>query len=85
MDSIFQIGFKCSDDFKFQKINNFFKKIIELSFYEEENEWKNNLLLIEFSEIVSDNFIDLLIYKNHYSLTEKIHVFLGKHDCKQIC
>ena len=29
--------------------------------------------------------IDLLIYKNHYALIRKLHVFLGKPDCKFVC
>ena len=26
-----------------------------------------------------------LIYKNHYTLIKKLHVFLGKPNCKYIC
>ena len=29
--------------------------------------------------------IDLLIYENHYVFIKKLHVFLGKSDCKFIC
>ena len=34
---------------------------------------------------MKDNVIDLLIYKNHYALIKKLHVFLGDHNKSFVC
>ena len=41
---------------------------------------EHNLIPIEISKNESDKVIDLLIYKNHYALIKKLHVFLGDHN-----
>ena len=81
----FTNGFKCSDVQKFEKINNLSINIIELNFYQDRNKWKYNLIPIEISKNDSDNVIDLLIYKNHYDLINKLNVFLGDHHKNFIC
>ena len=75
----FTNGFKCSDVHKFNKLYNLSINIFELSFYQDENKGKHNLIPIEISKNGSNKDIDLLIYKNHYALIRKLNVFLGDH------
>ena len=77
----FSNGFKCSDMYKFEKLNNLTKNIYELGF--DQNKYK--LSPIEMSKNESDKVIDLLIYKNHYVLIKKLNVFIGKRDCRYVC
>ena len=35
--------------------------------------------------IENRRIIDLILYKNHYILLQKLHVFIGKHDCSYVC
>ena len=37
------------------------------------------LIPIEIGQNESDKVINFLIYKNHYGLNKKLHVFLGNH------
>ena len=78
----FTNGFKCSDVHEFEKLNILSIDIFELNFYQDKNKWKHNLIPIEISKNDSDRVIDLLIYKNHYALIEKLNVFLGDHHKK---
>ena len=55
-------------------------KINELNFYQDGDKWKQNLVPIEIGKSESDRVVDLLIYKNHYALIKKLHVFLGDHN-----
>ena len=59
--------------------------IYAINFYQDGDEWKHNLLPIEISKNESDRVVDLLIYKNHYALFKKLHVFLGKHNKSFVC
>ena len=77
----FANGFRCSDMYRFEKLNNLSINIYELNF----DQNKHKLIPIEISKNVSDKVIDLLIYKNHYVLIKKLNVFIGKHDCKYVC
>ena len=77
----FTIGLRCSDMYRFEKVNNLSINIYELGF--DRNKYK--LIPIEISKNVSDKVIDFLIYKNHYVLIKKLNVFIGKHDCKNVC
>ena len=81
----FTNGFKCSDVHKFNELKNLSVNTYELNFYQDGDKWKNNLLPIEISKNGSDNVIDLLIYKNHYALIKKLHVFLGDHNKSFVC
>ena len=81
----FTIGFKCSDVHRFKELNNLSVNIYELNFYQDGDKWEHNLIPIEISKNESDNVIDLLIYKNHYALIKKLHVFLGNHNKSFVC
>ena len=81
----FTNGFKCSDVHKFNELNNLSVNIYELNFYQDGDKWKHNLIPIEISKIESDKVVDLLIYKNHYALIKKLHVFLGNHNKSFVC
>ena len=74
-------GFRCSDMYRFEKLNNLSKNIYELNF----DQNKHKFIPIEISKNVSDKVIDLLIYKNHFVLIKKLNVFIGKGKCKYIC
>ena len=81
----FTNGFKCSDVHKFNELNNLSVNINELNFYQDGEKWKHNQLPIEISKNESDRVVDLLIYKNHYALIKKLHVFLGDHHKSFVC
>ena len=81
----FTNGFKCSDVHGFNEINNLSVNIYELNFYQDGDKWKHNLIPIEISKNGSNKVIDLLIYKNHYALIKKLHVFLGDHNKSFVC
>ena len=81
----FTNGFKCSDVHKFNELNNLSVNIYELNFYQDGEKWKHNLIPIEISKNNSDKVIDLLIYRNHYALIKKLHVFLGDHNKSFVC
>ena len=76
----FTNGFKCSDVHRFNELNNLSVNIYELNFYQDGDKLKHNLIPIEISKNNSDKIVDLLIYKNHYALIKKLHVFLGDHN-----
>ena len=84
-DFDFTNGFKCSDVHRFNELNNLSVNIFELNFYQDQNQWKHNLIPIEISKNKSDSVIDLAIYKNHYVLIKKLDVFLGDLNKKFIC
>ena len=81
----FTNGFKCSDVHRFNELNNLSVNIYELNFYQDGDKWKHKLIPIEISKNQSDKVIDLLIYKNHYALIKKLHVFLGNHNKRFVC
>ena len=78
-------GSKCGDMHEFEKLNNWSINIYELSFYQDSDKWKLNLIPTEISKNESNNFVDLLIYKNHYALVKKLHVFIGNHNKSFVC
>ena len=81
----FTNGFKCNDVHKFNELNNLSVNIYELNFYQDGEKWKHNLIPIEISKNNSNKVIDLLIYRNHYALIKKLHVFLGDHNKSFVC
>ena len=81
----FKNGFKCSDVHRFNELNNLSVNRFELYFYQDGDKCKHNLIPIEISKNKSENVIDLLIYKNHYALIKKLHVFLGDHNKSFVC
>ena len=66
-------------------MNSLSINIFELQFYQEGINWKHKLIPIKISEIDSETVIDLMIYKNHYALIKKLHVFIGKRGQKFVC
>ena len=64
----FTNDFKCSDVHRFNELNNLSVNIYEINFYQDGDKGKHKLIPIEISKHESDNVIDLLIYKNHFSL-----------------
>ena len=46
----FTNGFKCSDVHKFNELNNLSVNIFEIIFYQDKNQWKQNLIPIEISK-----------------------------------
>ena len=81
----FTNGFRCNDVHRFNELNNLSVNIYELNFYQDGDRWKHNFIPIEISKNDSDKVIDLLLYKNHYALIKKLHVFLGDHHKNFIC
>ena len=49
MDLIFSYGFKCSDVYKFEKLNNLSVNKYELNFYRGEK-WERKLIPIEINK-----------------------------------
>ena len=72
-------GFTCSDMHRFEKLNSLSINIFELNFYQDKIKWKHKLIPIEIGKNESERVVDLLIYKNHYTLFKKINVFSGDH------
>ena len=56
-----------------------------MNFYQDQNNWRYKLIPIESSKNESDRVVDLLIYKNLYTLHKIINIFLGDHNKKFIC
>ena len=59
--------------------------MFELNFYQDQKNWKHNLLPIEISKNNSERVFDFLIYKNFFALTKSLHVFLGDHRKMFFC
>ena len=70
---------------RLEKLNNLSINLYEINFYEDGDKRKHNLIPIEFSKNESDKVIDLIIYKNHYALIKKLHVFLCNHNKSFVC
>ena len=69
---------------KFENLNNQLSiNVFEYS-KEEDNDYKLIPLYIS-NNIENRRIIDLILYKNHYILLKKLHVFIGKHDSSYIC
>ena len=73
-------GFKCSDFHKVEKFSNLSINIFELFCNQHQNKWKHNLIPFAISKNDADKVVDLLIYKNHYALIEKLKAFLRNHN-----
>ena len=78
-------GFTCSDVHRFNELNILCVNIHELNFHQDADKWKHKLIPIAINKNESDKVIDLLIYKNHYALIKKLHVFLGDHNKSFVC
>ena len=78
----FTNGFKCSDFHKVNELNNLSVNLFELNFYQDKNKWKHTLIPIEISKNISDRYVDLLKYKNHYALINKIKCIFRRSSQK---
>ena len=81
----FSNGFKCSDVQKLEKLKKLSFNIVELTFYQDQNKWKYQLIPIEKSKNEDDRVVDFLIYKNNYVLVKQICLILGNRKCNFSC
>ena len=83
-DIDFTNGMKITDIDKFENLNNQLSiNVFEYSTVEN-NDY--NLVPLYISENIENRrIIDLILYKNHYILLKKLHVFIGKHDNTYVC
>ena len=81
----FTNGFNCSDDHRFNEINNLSINIFESNFYQDQYKWKYRLIPIEVSKNDSDRVIHLLDYKNRYALIKQFNIFSGDQNKKFVC
>ena len=80
----FSNGMKIIDIPKFENLNNQLSiNVFEYS-TDEDNDYKLVPLYIS-KNIQNRRIIDLILYKNHYILLKKLHVFIGKHDNSFVC
>ena len=83
-DIDFTNGMRIIDIPKFENLNNHLSKnVFEYTTYED-NDYKLIPLYIS-KNIENRRIIDLILYKNHYILLKKLHVFIGKHDNIYVC
>ena len=83
-DIDFSNGMKITDIDKFERFNNQLSiNVFEYS-EDEDNDYKLVPLYIS-KNIENRKTIDLILYKNHYILLKKLHVFIGKHDNSYVC
>ena len=83
-DIDFTNGMKITDIDKFENLNNQFSiNVFEYS-TDEDNDYKLAPLYIS-KNIENRKIIDLILYKNHYIILKKLHVFIGKHDNIYVC
>ena len=80
----FTNGMKITDIDKFENLNNQLAINVFEYLEEEENDYKLVPLYIS-KNIENRRNIDLILYKNHYILLKKLHVFIGKHDNGFVC
>ena len=83
-DIDFTNGMKITDIDKFEKLNNQLSINVFEYTEDEDNDYKLVPLYIS-KNIENRRIIDLILYKNHYILLKKLHVFIGKHDNSYVC
>ena len=83
-DIDFSNGIKITDIDNFEKLNNQLSKNVFEYSKEDDNDY--NLVPLYISKNIENRrIIDLILYKNHYILLKKLHVFIGKHDNSFVC
>ena len=83
-DIDFNNGMRITDIDKFENLKNQLSiNVFEYS-KDEDNDYKLVPLYIS-KHNQNRRIIDLILYKNHYILLKKLHVFIGKHDNSYIC
>ena len=75
----FTNGMKITDIDKFENLNTQLSINVFEYTTDEDNDYKLVPLYIS-KNIENRRIIDLILYKNHYILLKKLHVFIGKHD-----
>ena len=83
-DIDFTNGMRITDIDKFEKLNN--QLSINVFEYSKEEDKEYQLVPLYISKNIENRrIIDLILYKNHYILLKKLHVFIGKHDNSFVC
>ena len=60
----FSKAFNCSDVHIFAKLNKLSRKLFEINFLQDQNNWKHKLVPIENSKNESDRFVEIWYLKN---------------------
>ena len=80
----FTNGIRITDIDKFENLNN--QLAINVFEYSTEEDIDYKLVPLYISKNNENRrIIDLILYKNHYILLKKLHVFIGKHDNHYVC
>ena len=83
-DKDFTNGVRITDIDKFENLNN--QLSINVFEYSKEKDNEYQLVPLYISKnIETRRIIGLILYKNHYRLLKKLHVFIGKHDNIYVC
>ena len=77
-------GMRITDIDKFENLNNQLSINVFEYTNDDDNDYKLVLLYISKNN-ENRSIIDLFLYKNHYILLKKLHVFIGKHDNSYVC
>ena len=77
-------GMRITDIHKFENLNNQLSINVFQYSKEEDNEYQLVPLYIS-KNIENRRIIDLILYKHHYILLKKLHVFIGKHGNIYVC
>ena len=77
-------GMKITDIDKFENLNTQLSINVFEYTTDEDNDYKLIPLYISKNN-ENRRIVDLILYKNHYILLKKLHVFIGKHDNCYVC
>ena len=80
----FTNGMRIIDIPRFERLNPTLSIIVFAYSKEEDNDYKLVPLYIS-KHNKNRRIIDLILYKNHYILLKKLHVFIGKNDNCYVC
>ena len=83
-DIDFSNGMKIPDIDKFENLNNQLSINVFEYTTDDDNDYKLVPLYIS-KNIENRRIIDLILYKNHYILLKKLHVFIGEQDNRFVC
>ena len=83
-DIDFSNGMKITDIDKFENLNNQLSINVFEYTTDEDNDYKLVPLYIS-KNIENRRIVDLILYKNHFILLKKLHVFIGKYDNSFVC
>ena len=80
----FSNGMKITDIDKFENLNDHLSINVFEYTTDDDNDYKLVPLYIS-KNVENRRIIDLILYKNHYILLKKLHVFIGKQDNIYVC